>query len=86
MAKAEERLRALVHPAISAVDDLIKHADSDAVKLAAARLALGLAGFKETVQVQSEHEITVRIVHEDQPILTIEQGYTRGDNSNGQAR
>lgn len=82
MAKAEARLRALVHPSISAVDDLIKHADSDATRLAAAKFALGLAGIRETVQVQSETEVTVRVIHEDQPIVVLEHGYKLGD-SNG---
>ena len=83
-AKAEERLRALEHPAISALADLINHADSDATRLSASRYLLELLGHKATVQVQSETEVTVRVIHEDQPIVVVERGYKLGD-SNGSA-
>jgi hypothetical protein len=68
LAKAEERIRALVHPAISALAQLI--ADND---LAAARYVLDYAGFKAAVQVQTEGEMVIRIVNEDQPIMLAQQ-------------
>ena len=82
-AKAEERLRALVTPSITAVSNIIDHGDSDAVRLAAARYVLELAGYKPTVQVQSESEVLVRVIHEEQPILVLEQSYKADGNGNG---
>ena len=82
LAKAEERLRALEHPAITALGELIEHADSDATRLSASRYLLELLGHKSSVQVQSETEVTVRVIHEDQPIVVLEHGYKLGD-SNG---
>ena len=65
LVSAEERLRALEHPAISSLARLIDHADTDAVKLAAARYLLEVLGHKAGVQVQAGQEITIRVVHED---------------------
>lgn len=84
LAKADERLRALEHPAISALEEIINKGDPDATRLAAARYLLELLGHKPTVQVQSETEVTVRVIHEDQPIVVLEHGYKLGD-SNGSA-
>jgi hypothetical protein len=67
--KAAERIRALAAPAITAVADLIQHSDSDATRLAAAKLALELNGFKAKVEVQGEHEVTLRVVRTEQPIV-----------------
>jgi hypothetical protein len=67
--KAEERLRDLEHPAISRVAELIDHAESDAVRFAAARYILELLGHKASVQVQTEQEIVITIRREEQPII-----------------
>ena len=48
IAKAEDRMKALVHPAVTALANLI--ADND---LAAARYVLDYAGFKATEKIQS---------------------------------
>lgn len=56
LAKAEDRMRSLVHPAITAIAQLI--ADND---LAAARYVLDYAGFKATEKVQQEGTVTVEI-------------------------
>lgn len=79
LAKAEDRLRFLVHPAISALAQLIHHADTDSVRLQASKYALELNGFKATVEVRGEHEVVIRILDEPQPIV-IEQAY---DQLNG---
>jgi hypothetical protein len=54
LAKAEERLRSLVHPAISGLAELIARADSDSVRLSAIRDLLDRTGYKprERVDVQ----------------------------------
>ena len=67
--KAAERLRELVDPAISQLAALIDHADSDAVRLSAVKDVLDRAGYRPTIQVQGEQEITIRILREDQPII-----------------
>lgn len=71
LAAAEERMRSLVHPAITALAQLI--ADND---LAAARYVLDYAGFKATEKVdqQVDQQITIRVVDETQPII-LEQAY-----------
>lgn len=63
-ATAEERMRALVHPAVSALQQLI--ADKD---LAAARYVLDYAGFKATEKVQSDGHITIEVEHVKRPML-----------------
>jgi hypothetical protein len=74
LAKAEERLRALVHPAINALAQMIESADQDSVRLNASKYVLELAGFKATVEVKGEHEVVIRVIDEPQPIV-IEQAY-----------
>ena len=80
LAKAKDRLLALEHPAITALGVLIASGDFQAV-----RWLLEVLGHKATLQVQSDTEVTVRIVHEDQPIVVLERGYKLGDG-NGTAR
>jgi len=48
LAKAEDRLRALVHPAISGLAELINKADSDSVRLSAIRDLLDRTGYRVT--------------------------------------
>jgi antitoxin component of RelBE/YafQ-DinJ toxin-antitoxin module len=55
-AKAEDRIRALVDPALSRLAQLIDHADLDSVKLAAVKDVLDRAGLAAKQQV----EITIR--------------------------
>jgi hypothetical protein len=74
LAAAEVRLRELVHPAISALVELIAHADQDSVRLNASKYVLELAGFKATVEVKGDHEVVIRVIDEPQP-LVIEQAY-----------
>jgi len=55
-------MRALVHPAVTALANLI--ADND---LAAARYVLDYAGFKATEKVQSEGRQVIEIEYVDRP-------------------
>src|SRR5688572_14527001 len=53
---AEERIKALVDPAITQLARLIDDADSDAVKLSAVKDALDRAGYKPTEKRETKHE------------------------------
>ena len=79
LAKAEERLRGLEHPAISALADIIDHGDSDAVRLAAARWLLEVLGHKATVDVRAQGELVIRWIDEPQPIHEVERVYELGN-------
>ena len=46
LAKAEERMRELVHPGITRLARLIEHADQDSVSLNAVKYVLDWAGFR----------------------------------------
>lgn len=72
--KAEDRLRALEHPAISAMEQLIERGESEAIRFAVARWVLEVLGHKATVQVSTEQEVVITIRHEEQPII-VEQVY-----------
>ena len=56
LATAEERMRSLVHPAVSALAQLI--ADND---LAAAKYVLDYAGFKAPDKLQQDGRVTLEI-------------------------
>lgn len=74
LAKAQDRMQALVHPAISAIAQLI--ADND---LAAARYVLDYAGFKATEKVQSDGRTVIEIEYVDRPLVLPER-----ENGTGQ--
>ena len=59
LANAEDRMRALVHPAVTALANLI--ADND---LAAARYVLDYAGFKAKEKLETSGETTIRYVND----------------------
>jgi hypothetical protein len=62
LTKAEDRMRALVHPAVTALANLI--ADND---LAAAKYVLDYAGYKATEKVQSDGRTVIEIEYIDRP-------------------
>ena len=64
LAKAEERMRELVHPSIDSLARQIKHDEFPAVKY-----VLDWAGFKAPVQVDAEHELTIKVQYEDEPTV-----------------
>lgn len=66
--KAEDRMKELVHPAISSLQKQI-----EAGEFPATRYVLDWAGFKAAEKVEGSGEVTIRIVHEDQPI-TLDAG------------
>jgi hypothetical protein len=70
LAKAEQRMRELIHPAIASLERQIK-----ANEFPAARYVLDWAGFKATEKIESDAEVVVRVVHEDQPLLTLDVPY-----------
>lgn len=56
LAKAEERMRALVHPAISGLERLIASDD-----LGAMRYVLDYAGYKATEKIQSDGRTVIEV-------------------------
>ena len=62
--KAEERMLALIDPAVSSLARQIENDEFPAVKF-----VLEWAGFRTAVQVESNSEITIRVVREEQPII-----------------
>ena len=75
--KAEERMRDLVHPAISSLARLIAKDE-----FVAGRYVLDWAGFKATDKVQAESDVTIRILRDEQPIL-LETTVDHALNGNG---
>lgn len=71
LANAEQRMRDLVYPAISSLKRQI-----EANEFQAARYVLDWAGFKAADKLEGQGEIVVKVVHEDQPILTLDVPYT----------
>ena len=80
---AEARLRALEHPAISALEQLIERGDPDATRLAAARYLLELLGHKAAVQVEAEQEVTIRVIDERVPVDYLAPRVLRTAEHNG---
>jgi hypothetical protein len=64
---AQQRLMAMVHPALDALRKLIDEADSDSVRISAIRDILDRTGLKPALQVQAEQEVTIRVVYEERP-------------------
>ena len=62
IAKAEDRMKSLVHPAITALKDMVDERD-----FAAVRYVLDYAGFKATEKVQSEGRQVIEIEYVDRP-------------------
>lgn len=62
--KAEERMRALVHPAVSS---LARQIDAD--EFNAVRYVLDWAGFKAVEQMRTDSEIVITVKREEQPII-----------------
>lgn len=86
LAKAEDRMRALIHPAISALAELIEQRD-----LGAVRYTLDWGGFKAAVTAQVDQQITIRVIDEAQPIILeriheLGNGDTRAPRGNGLSR
>jgi hypothetical protein len=75
LANAEERLRALVHPAITGLAELIARADSDSVRLSAIKDVLDRTGFRPA-DVQPEQQaimhVTVAFDHANTHADTLE--------------
>jgi len=61
LASAEERMKALVHPALSRLQQLINHADADGVSLNAIKYVLDYAGFKATEKVTTDGRQVIEV-------------------------
>ena len=64
LAKADERMRELVQPAITSLARQIENGE-----FAATKFVLEWAGFRTPVKVQSDSEVTIRLIREEQPIV-----------------
>lgn len=62
---AAERLAALVDPALSALGELVKVAETDAVRLAAIKDVLDRAGFKPKERIEQTGKLTIEVVYGD---------------------
>jgi hypothetical protein len=80
VANAEERLKALVHPAITGLQELINNADSDSVRLSAIRDLLDRTGYKPSEKIESTGDTTIRVEYADvvTPKLTPERSNGHG--------
>ena len=67
LANAEDRLKALIHPAITGLQELINNADSDSVRLSAIRDLLDRTGYKPTEKIQSDGTSVIRVEYADTP-------------------
>jgi len=76
--KAEERMRALVHPAVSSLARQIESDEFNAV-----RYVLDWAGFKAVEKTISDSEIVIRVVDETQPLVIVEQRSALSNGHNG---
>jgi len=65
LAAAEDRLKALVHPAISGLAELINKADSDSVRLSAIRDLLDRTGYKLPEKLETSGDTTIRVQYAD---------------------
>jgi hypothetical protein len=65
--KAEQRLALMVDPLLTELYRIAMQGESDGVRLQAGKDLLDRAGLKPTDKVQADHELSIKIVHEDQP-------------------
>jgi hypothetical protein len=73
--KAMQRLRAMVHPAISVLEYLLDFAESDAVKLAVAKYVLDYAGFKSVEKIQQDGHVVIEVEFVAKPLPTATNGH-----------
>jgi len=73
LAKADERLRSLELPAIDMIGWLILHADTDAVRLAAARWLLEILGHKATEKVQTDGRTVLQVEYVERTLALPER-------------
>lgn len=62
---AQERLAAMVDPALSALAELVEQAESDVVRLAAIKDVLDRAGYKPKDRVEQSGKLVVEVVYGD---------------------
>jgi hypothetical protein len=66
MRSAQERLAAMVDPALSALAQLVDAAESDVVRLAAIKDVLDRAGYKPKDRVEQSGRVQIEVVYGDQ--------------------
>ena len=70
-ANAEERIRALVHPALDRYQKAIADDDNPAIALAAAKDILDRAGYKATEKIQQDGRVVIEIEMVKRPGLEL---------------
>jgi hypothetical protein len=78
LANAEERLKSLVHPAITGLQQLIAQADSDSVRLSAIKDILDRTGYKPTEKIQTTGDSTIRVEYADAATPTVTPEHRNG--------
>jgi len=78
LAKAEDRMRALVHPAVSS---LARQIDQD--EFQAVRYVLDWAGFKVAEQVKQDGRIVLEIEYVGQPVIDVQSNGRLHDGRDG---
>lgn len=82
-ASAAEQLRKLDLRAVDVLAECMSDELPPAIRLAAANSILDRNGHRAAVQVQTDAEVTIRIVNEEQPITILEQRHALGNGHNG---
>jgi hypothetical protein len=70
---ADERIRALVHPALDRITRTIGDDDNPQLALAAARDILDRAGYKATEKIQQDGRVVIEIEYVDRPLVLPER-------------
>ena len=68
---AAERIKRMVPSALDTLEDLLSEDQPAAARYASAKDILDRAGYKPTEKLQTEQQLTIRVVREDQPIIEI---------------
>lgn len=71
---AQERIAAMVDPALAQLARLVEQADSDSVKLSAIKDVLDRAGYKPKDRVEHAGGTTIRVVYDDGSLTTAALG------------
>lgn len=62
---ASERLAAMVDPALAELSNLVRRAESEAIKLAAIKDVLDRAGFKPKERIEQSGKLVIEVVYGD---------------------
>jgi len=78
LASAEERMRSYVHPSLTRLLQLIRHADNDATSLNAIKYVLDYAGFKAVDKVTTDGRQVIEVEYVGRAPITVEVPHPNG--------